>query len=164
MIFDENFKRLDNICKDIYDDSSGKGGVTLYINEMKREKIDKYKPESWKSDLDKLFHYRDIRNKYSHQVGFSEVDMVDESDATWLSQFHTRILNQTDPLSIYQRNEREERERLLKTKVRSNKKTAGGFQNPSAPFAEYEKNSSFARVAIAMLFTVGFVALFLLLF
>ena len=52
----------------------------------------------WDKDLQKLKHYRWIRNQIAHESGCSEKNMCKYEDVLWLDQFYERIMNQKDPL------------------------------------------------------------------
>ena len=56
---------------------------------------------TWDDDLKNLKHYRWVRNQISHEPGCTESNMCEPEDVTWLDQFYARIMNQTDPLSLY---------------------------------------------------------------
>ena len=45
--------------------------------------------------------YRWVRNQISHEPGCTEQNMCDPEDELWLDEFYSRIMNQTDPLSLY---------------------------------------------------------------
>ena len=55
----------------------------------------------WDKDLQKLKHYRWIRNQIAHESGCSEKNMCKYEDVLWLDQFYERIMNQKDPLALY---------------------------------------------------------------
>lgn len=96
--FLEEFKRLDKLCREMYDTEKG---VTSYIDDMKLtpEYKSRYIPD-WNNDLRKLKSLRHIRNQLSHEVGTLDMDMCEQDDIVWLRDFYKRILNGTDPLSI----------------------------------------------------------------
>ena len=50
-----------------------------------------------------LKHYRWVRNQISHEPGCTEQNMCEPEDKLWLDEFYSRIMNQTDPLSLYHR-------------------------------------------------------------
>lgn len=58
---------------------------------------------TWDDDLKKLKHYCWVKNQISHEPGCSKTNMCDPEDAVWLDQFYARIMNQTDPLSMYRK-------------------------------------------------------------
>ncbi len=62
-----------------------------------------YIVEDWDDDLRKLKHYRWIRNKIVHDFNCSEQNMCESGDDIWIDNFYLRIINQTDPLSLYRK-------------------------------------------------------------
>ena len=48
-------------------------------------------------------HYRWVRNQISHEPGCNESNMCELDDEIWLNHFYSRIMNQTDPLSMYRK-------------------------------------------------------------
>ncbi len=94
-LFDE-FKDLEKICNDIY---GGQNGVTLYIEDMKSKGARfSWSISNWNLDLERLKRVRNIRNIMAHESG-PEPDYTD-ADVAFIKDFHQRILNQNDPLSI----------------------------------------------------------------
>lgn len=59
-----SYKRLDNLCRDMY---NGENGVTAYIEEMERYSYSASFIPGWKSTYDALKHYRYIRNQIAHK-------------------------------------------------------------------------------------------------
>ena len=96
--FFEEYKHLEKICNEIYQQNSG--GVTLYINDM-----EKYGPSSvksipgWYDDLKQLKQVRHIRNIIAHEGSF-ENDECNPSDITYVRDFYNRILKAEDPLAL----------------------------------------------------------------
>jgi hypothetical protein len=62
-----------------------------------------YIVRGWENDLKQLKHYRWVRNQIAHNPDCTEENMCDASDAQWLADFHSRIVNQTDPLALYRK-------------------------------------------------------------
>lgn len=100
MSFIESYKRLDNLCKDIF---QSEVGITTYIYNLESIRNTAHKVVNLDSDCRKLKHYRYIRNQIVHDNNANEANMCDENDTFWLKQFHQRILNQTDPIALYQK-------------------------------------------------------------
>lgn len=93
-LFDE-YKRVDNICRDIF---SSQSGVTQYITEMEqRASYGRSVIPSWNDDYYTLKRVRWLRNKIAHDSGETECN---ENDAAWLENFHRRLLNGQDPLAL----------------------------------------------------------------
>lgn len=60
-----------------------------------------YRIAGWKQDYLKLKHYRYIRNQIAHENYAEEENMSCPEDTVWLDNFYNRIMNQTDPLALY---------------------------------------------------------------
>ena len=99
--FDE-FKALDNLCRDIYGESiDNKLGVTLYLEDMDRNAYyGSLNVSGWKSDYNHLKAVRNIRNELAHSHNSMAVDICSEEDIDFVCSFRTRILNQTDPIAM----------------------------------------------------------------
>ena len=99
--FDE-FKALDNLCRDIYGESiDNKLGVTLYLEDMDRKAYQgAFKVSSWISDYNHLKSVRNTRNELAHSRNSMTVDICSQEDINFVRSFRTRILNQTDPIAM----------------------------------------------------------------
>ena len=94
IIFFEEYKKLDNLCKDLLGSNQG---ITQYVNEMEQIPFEKSKlVESWQYDYKMLKHIRWIRNNIAHNNGDSECS---ESDVQYVKNFYQRIINRTDSFS-----------------------------------------------------------------
>ncbi len=104
ILFDE-FKRLDNLCRDIYkkdNSTDNKGGVTLYIDEMDKMYFEAVGViPDWRSDYKMLKRVRHIRNELAHSPSAFSQSMCTQSDIDFIKGFHKRILNREDPLAAY---------------------------------------------------------------
>lgn len=58
---------------------------------------------SWDRDLKQLKRYRWVRNKIAHEPDYTEQNMCESGDTEWLDNFYSRIMNQTDPISLYRK-------------------------------------------------------------
>lgn len=101
MSFMESYKRLDNLCKDLF---AGNIGVTEYINSMEKCTLQNG-VENFQQDYIKLKHYRHMRNKIAHENDVTEDELCTNDDIEWIENFYRRILSQTDPLALYRKNE-----------------------------------------------------------
>ena len=103
--FDE-FKALDNLCRDIYGESIDKKlGVTLYLEDMDKKAYQgALKVSNWTSDYNHLKLARNIRNELAHSRNSMAVDICSEEDIDFVRSFRTRILNQTDPIAMLRKN------------------------------------------------------------
>lgn len=99
--FDE-FKALDNLCRDIYGESIDKKlGVTLYLEDMDRNsRQGASKISGWTSDYNHLKSARNMRNELAHSRNSMMVDICSQEDIDFVRAFKTKILNQTDPIAV----------------------------------------------------------------
>ena len=99
--FDE-FKALDNLCRDIYGESvNNKLGVTLYLEDMdKKYHQGAFNVSGWVSDYRNLKSARNIRNEVAHSRNSIAVDICSQEDIDFVRSFRERILNQTDPIAM----------------------------------------------------------------
>ena len=98
MGFIESYKHLEKLCGEVLNDNRR---ISAYIYEMENTPRDSYLVRGWDYDLKQLKHYRWVRNQIAHEPDCTEQNMCDESDAVWLDNFYSRIMNQTDPLALY---------------------------------------------------------------
>lgn len=98
MSFFDSYKRLDNLCKDLFQTDRG---ISSYIEEMEKHRYVNYPIEHWDSDYKNLKHLRYCRNQIAHVDGVTEEEICTEDDIRWLEDFYQRILNQTDPIAKY---------------------------------------------------------------
>lgn len=98
MGFIDSYKHLEKLCGEIFND---KRGISVYIDEMTSAYRGSYLVSGWDEDFKRLKNYRRIRNKIVHEPGYSEENMCKPEDAKWLEDFYLRIMNQTDPLTLY---------------------------------------------------------------
>lgn len=98
--FMEAFKRLDILCKDMF---QAEKGVTTYINTMESIPNGATFVPTWNATFQRLKKLRHIRNNLSHEIGTSYTDVCSPEDIAWLKQFYTSILNTTDPLAMYRK-------------------------------------------------------------
>ena len=119
-IFFDEFKKLDNVCKDIYGHSSeGNLGVTLYL-----EKMDEMSDEGalridgWSSDYARLKKLRHIRNELAHSENSFDYESCSQDDINFIVSFKERILTETDPISLLEnrKNVKESGKEKKKTK------------------------------------------------
>ena len=99
--FDE-YKALDNICRDIYGETSdNKLGVTLYLQDMEdNSHHGKSKIPTWTSDYNHLKAAKNIRNELAHSRNSFTTDICSQEDIDFIRSFRKRILNQTDPIAM----------------------------------------------------------------
>ena len=99
--FDE-FKALDNICRDIYGESiDNKLGVTLYLEDMDRKAHQgSAKIHGWTTDYNRLKSARNIRNELAHSHNSFSANICSQADIDFIRSFKSKILNQTDPIAM----------------------------------------------------------------
>ncbi|MBR5157478.1 MAG: hypothetical protein IKW59_06905 [Clostridia bacterium] len=100
MSFIDSYKHLEKLCGEILNDDRR---LSAYIDEMINTPNGNYYVNNWDDDLKTLKHYRWVRNQISHEPGCNESNMCDPKDELWLNHFYSRIMKQTDPLSMYRK-------------------------------------------------------------
>ncbi|MBO5869294.1 MAG: hypothetical protein J6Q89_00940 [Clostridia bacterium] len=98
MGFLDSYKHLEKLCGEVLNDDRR---ISAYIDEMLNTPNGSFYVKSWNEDLNNLKHYRWVRNKIAHDPECTEQNMCDPEDELWLDEFYSRIMNQTDPLSLY---------------------------------------------------------------
>ena len=100
MSFMESYKRLDKICKEMYEADKG---VTAYIDDMEEKLSGSRYVYNWQDDLKMLKHYRWLRNQIAHEIDVNEDDSCTKDDIEWINGFYDRIMKQEDPLALYRK-------------------------------------------------------------
>lgn len=100
MGFIDSYKHLEKLCGEVLSDDRR---VSAYIDEMLNTPNGSYYVRTWESDLKNLKHYRWVRNQISHEPGCTEQNMCEPEDEVWLNEFYSRIMNGTDPLTLYRK-------------------------------------------------------------
>ncbi len=98
MGFLDEYKKLDNLCKDAFKSDKG---VTAYIQQMEMLTDTRFKPDCWYNDYKKLKHCRHIRNQIAHDNYATEANTSTPDDVKWVKQYYSRILNSEDSLTLY---------------------------------------------------------------
>jgi len=98
MGFIDSYKHLEKLCGEVLNDDRP---ISAYIDEMLNIPFGSCYVKTWNEDLKTLKHYRWIRNKISHEPGCTEHNMCKPEDELWINDFYSRIMNQTDPLTLY---------------------------------------------------------------
>ena len=98
MGFNDSYKHLEKLCGEVLNDDRR---ISAYIDEMLNTPSGSYYVKNWDEDLKKLKHYRWVRNQISHEPDCNEFNMCEPGDELWLDNFYSRIMNQTDPLTLY---------------------------------------------------------------
>lgn len=98
IIFQEEYKRLDSLCRDVF---ASRDGVSEYIRQMELVSYaDRKYYADWETDYKQLKHLRWIRNQLAHEVGTLDGNFCTDTQIEWLKNFHQKILNVSDPLSV----------------------------------------------------------------
>ncbi len=99
--FLEVYKELDRDCCEKFGVTSG--GITEYINRLNNAR---FAPE--RDDvLPRLVRYRNIRNKFAHDVGsIRKSDEISKADVKWVRGFNKDLIKKRDPISTYLRKAR----------------------------------------------------------
>ena len=97
ILFFEEYKKLDNLCKDLFKSDRG---VSQYIEEMECTPLSKSRlVELWQNDYKMLKHVRWIHN--------NDYSGCNKSDVKSVKDFYKKIINQKDPFSVIAQNSRE---------------------------------------------------------
>ena len=96
--FFEMYKRLDNLCRDMY---SCRNGVSEYISQMEQAAYQgKYKVYSWEADYKKLKHLRWVRNRIAHDSGVFQICEPHDID-----DVHALLRKITEARPLYKKTE-----------------------------------------------------------
>ncbi len=99
--FFETYKRLDKICRDMYNHSGEyKAGVKMYLEDMEENfsRGGSIIPE-WEADFRALKRCKYIRDNLAHSADYPPQGMSTQKDIEFVQSFYQRIMNQTDPLA-----------------------------------------------------------------
>ncbi len=139
--FQEEYKRLDLLCKDMLHSTEG---VSEYLRQMDAmfSYTRKLSP-TWDTDYKQLKHYRWVRNQLAHEVGTLNSAMCTWGDIEWITEFYQRILATDDPLAVTRRIRREEESRQ-QTNRKSNSVQSKEYDNNYSK-EESKKDSAWSR-------------------
>ena len=91
-----SYMELDKDCCDKFGVTTG--GVTEYINRLNNARFAPGRDDV----LPRLVRYRNLRNKFSHEVGaLRRVDEITKVDVHWIRAFNRDLLKKRDPISAY---------------------------------------------------------------
>lgn len=155
ILFFEEYKKLDNLCKDLFKSDRG---VSQYIEEMECTPFTKSRlVESWQDDYKMLKHVRWIRNNIAHNNDYSGCN---KSDVKSVKDFYQKIINQKDPFSVIAQNSRELHRRNNKNyNTKRNDETAVYRENNSN--ADNELKSIIIKI-FAIIWVICVLILFIL--
>ncbi len=138
MEFFEEFKSVDNICKDIFQSQQG---VTEYINQMEENDLRGSRSvPNWNEKYKMLKHLRWLRNQIAHDSGVPDLM---ESDLLELQNFHKQLLKQNDPLAI------------ISKAMRESKKNPPKMRVDYSSFDDYEEDESVSPLTIAFIIVIA---------
>ena len=146
MGFIESYKHLEKLCGEVLNDNRR---ISAYIYEMENTPRGSSLVRGWDYDLKQLKHYRWVRNQIAHEPDCTEQNMCDESDAVWLDNFYSRIMNQTDPLALYYKATKL-RPAQKSTQTHTQETTTQTYSQPAANHKKASQNT-----AGCMTFLVG---------
>ena len=146
MGFIESYKHLEKLCGEVLNDNRR---ISAYIYEMENTPRGSYLVRGWDYALKQLNHYRWVRNQIAHEPDCTEQNMCDESDAVWLDNFYSRIMNQTDPLALYYKATKL-RPAQKSTQTHTQETTTQTYSQPAANHKKASQNT-----AGCMTFLVG---------
>ena len=129
MEFIYTYKRLEKICGEIFNDVHG---VSAYIDAMINLPEGAYLVNGWSEDLNKLKHYRWVRNQIVHEPNCTEENMCSDEDTKWLLAFYARIIDHTDPLALHRKAKRGQQHQGVKNTSKQYAKTQDFEGNPTA--------------------------------
>ena len=91
-----SYMELDKDCCDKFGVTTG--GVTEYINRLNNARFAPGRDDV----LPRLVRYRNLRNKFSHEVGaLRRVDEITKVDVHWIRTFNRDLMRKRDPISAY---------------------------------------------------------------
>ena len=91
-----SYMELDKDCCDKFGVTTG--GVTEYINRLNNARFAPGRDDV----LPRLVRYRNLRNKFSHEVGaLRRVDEITKVDVHWIRAFNRDLMKKRDPISAY---------------------------------------------------------------
>ncbi len=157
--FMKEYNALDQILKDMYpSEDKSISGVFRYTSRMRELALrGRMWIPNWTEDLTRLDELRRCRNQMVHMDGF-ERNCFTQEDVAWITAFHMRILNQTDPIAM-----------LRKHATERNCSKADPNQIPTTGGSARVKptrnqSAAPAIIAICVIFAVLAAALYLLLY
>ena len=104
--FQEEYKRLDRLCKDYL---SSTEGVSEYIRQMESTPWSNRRYVfTWEDDYKQLKHIRWVRNQLAHEVGTLNSDICTADDLDWVQSFYNRIMDGSDPFTVIRKAKAEE--------------------------------------------------------
>lgn len=154
--FFEAYKRLDKLCREIFD---CKNGVSEYISQMENMPNGRYRIASWDSDYKMLKHLRWLRNQIAHDTTGNSIST--QEDILWAESFYNRIMEQKDPFSQLRKIEcRKKKQTSPNSRTVEEIKKKKDYENNQHLFSELKRGKN--KYFIAIFFT--FITILLLYF
>lgn len=98
-LFFEEYKKLDKLCSDIYND---KYGISTYIKDMEdNDYIGQKAVKSWHRVYKSLKNIRWLRSQIAHEVNTTGICTYD--DIEFIQKFYNQIFASTNPISQLER-------------------------------------------------------------
>jgi hypothetical protein len=159
MGFIDSYKHLEKLCGEVLNDDRR---VSAYIDEMLSTPDGARFVYSWNEDLKMLKHYRWVRNQIAHEPNCNETNMCQPKDTAWINDFYNRIMNQTDPLTLYHKAKTQCQVNNISKPV--TKITINRSVPPTTPKTTYdESNSGCSKYLLPIFFVIlGIIVLYFL--
>ena len=117
VVFLEEYKHLDSLCKEKMPGEDDVSGVTRYINAMDATSpIEQSMVDSWHSDYKAIKHLRWVRNKLAHDEGSMDEELLTKEDVAFLKAFYKRVKAKKDPLSLIKEKPKQKKPKAVKEK------------------------------------------------
>ena len=135
--FQEEYKRLDRLCKDLL---CANEGVSEYIRQMEATaRLGQYYVRTWDEDYKQLKHVRYVRNRLAHDVGTLTSDVCTQEDLAWIKCFYQRILSGDDPFAVLRKGKAAQARQAKPQERITMQKTVGTPQSPREAPSLWEK-------------------------
>ena len=148
--FFEAYKRLDNLCSDIY---GCRNGISQYIEDMERMSYqERLAVPSWEQVYKTLKHLRWMRNRIAHDSG--EIQICKECDIQDVNHFYGDIMSGCDPLTQLRRY-RENRAAVQKTVRRTEPVTMPTISRSDTIRPDHRRTGCFEATILLLAGTVA---------
>ena len=144
--FLEAYKKLDILCKQTL---SSNIGISTYIVQMQTNIQGHLTVPGWNDDFKYLKKLRRMRNCLVHEPDSYNNVHLTQNDIIWLEHFYSRIMEQTDPLSL-----------LYQDSIQ--KEHYQSVPHSTAYSHELEGNESDTKQFVKSIFVALFLALFII--
>ena len=151
--FFETYKRLDNICRDMYKTAGEyKAGVKMYLEDMN----DNFSQGSrlvqgWREDYQSLKRCKRIRDQLAHSEYYPSEGICSYDDIDFVKCFYERILSQTDPLA--------ELEKQINVLPRTSSRCKSALDDPYEDTSNLSNEKNYFLTAFLLFIFIGIVAL-----